>query len=187
MGTVTFGWAILILGPLMGCAGQGQLTDIDGRIAVDERRAANLRADLLQQETSLKKLAECTKWAETHALAARIDADAARALSDCALKDARFHACEAQQEKHKASGAGWGCLLGGGAALITGGALAPLALAGCGAGYVAGAATTQDCGASEPNCDLVTRDAVTSALKQEGLTQIPKEGPMPPWCAQFDF
>jgi hypothetical protein len=188
---------VAMIAPLLGGCGatalNGEATTrlnaLDVRIAVDERRAANLRADVLQQEASLRAQSACMSWAEGRARLARIDAEAAQALATCALRDAQFHRCEAEGSKHTAHGALIGCAIGGTAAtLLSFGTLAPAVLAGCAAGLAAGHVTKEDCPSVEPNCDATARAAVTIAMQREGLQSLSSQPEsMPPWCAAFGF
>lgn len=116
---------------------------IDNRIVADEKRAADLRAEVKQLEDVLQMQRTCIERQACWAQVARVNAAIASELAECNRKSANWFACEAERTRNKADGTGLGCLLGWGFAVATGGAVAPSIAIGCGLGAEHGASHTR--------------------------------------------
>src|SRR5262249_22138479 len=68
-----------------------------------------------------------------------------------------------------------GCLFGIGAAVLTGGAAAPLALGGCAGGLAMGSMSEDECGAA-PSCAMEEAQPLAPALARPELASIPACG-----------
>lgn len=107
---------------------------IDARVAADEKRATELRAEVKQLEDVLHMQRACLEHQACWGQVARVNAAIAAELAQCNLASANWFACDAERTRNKADGTGLGCLLGWGFAAATGGALAPSIAIGCGLG-----------------------------------------------------
>ncbi len=115
---------------------------IDGRVAADEKRAADLRAEVKQLERVLEMQQRCFVQQVCWVQVARVNAAIAAELSECNLASANWFACDAERTRNKADGTGLGCLLGWGVAVATGGSVAPSIAIGCGLGSKHGESNT---------------------------------------------
>jgi hypothetical protein len=165
-------------------------SELDLRVAVDERRAADLHADTLQLQYVLDAQRRCIAWQECRAQTSRIEAEVMAKLAACNMKTANWFACDAQRTKDTAEGAGLGCLLGWGFAIMTGGSAAPAVLIGCGAGAATGSSGSTGSCTTQPKpqpCGRMGPAFQTEALWAHGLTDMPVCGPMPEECAALNF
>lgn len=177
---------------LVGCGASLNVTRqerLELRIARDERRAAELRATVLRTAQLQALQQRCLAATECRAKVAAVDAHVARQLASCNASWATWEACDAARTKRTATGAGLGCLLGWGAAAVTGGAAAPLVVAGCGAGALVG----ND--GAEGSCTETSRPPVCSgmdtvykgtALRALGLDASPMCEPEPSECGRLN-
>lgn len=192
-------WCAAIIPVVTGCGAgtdrrlgqveQRQL-ELDLRVAVDERRAADLRADALQLQYVLEAQRRCIAWEECQARTSIINAEVMAKLAECNRNTANWYACDAQRTKNTAEGAGLGCLLGWGFAVATGGAAAPAVAIGCGTGAVAGNSGSTGSCTDHPRpkpCGKMEATFRTDALTTHGLTSMPVCGPMPEECASLNF
>lgn len=164
--------------------------ELDIRVAVDERRAADLRADTLQLQYVLDAQRRCIAWEECHARTSRIQAHVMAQLAQCNLNTANWYACDAQRTRNTAEGAGIGCLLGWGFAIATGGSAAPAIAIGCGAGAVNGESGTRGSCTTQPKpqpCGNLQFFFQQKALMASGLTAMPVCGAMPNECTELHF
>ncbi|MDC3985916.1 hypothetical protein [Polyangium jinanense] len=185
--------------PIFGCGAHvdrrlGQIeqrqSELDLRVAVDERRAADLRADTLQLQYVLDAQRRCIAWEECRAQTSRIRASIMANLAACNMNTANWFACDAQRTRNTAEGAGLGCLLGWVVAGVTGGAVAPAVLIGCGAGAATGSSGSTGSCTTQPKprpCGQMGAAFQSEALMREGLTAMPVCGPMPEECAALNF
>jgi hypothetical protein len=192
-------WRITIISVLAGCgAGTdrrlGQVeqrqSELDLRVAVDERRAADLRADTLQLQYVLEAQRRCIAWEGCRAQTTRIQAEIMAKLAECNKNTATWYACDAQRARNTADGVGLGCLLGWVAAGVTGGAVAPAVLIGCGTGAAAGDSGSTGSCTSQPRpkpCGRLGPAFEAEVLAAQGLTTMPVCGPMPEECASLNF
>ncbi|MCC6554193.1 MAG: hypothetical protein IT372_14400 [Polyangiaceae bacterium] len=192
-------WGMAVIPVLAGCgAGTdrrlGQIerrqSELDLRVAVDERRAADLRADAIQLQHVLETQRRCIAWEGCRAQTSRIQAEIMAKLAECNRNTANWYACDAQRTRNTAEGAGLGCLLGWGAAIVTGGAAAPAVLIGCGAGAAAGDSGSTGSCTSQPkpkSCGRLGPAFQAEVLAAQGLTVMPVCGPMPQECASLSF
>ena len=111
------------------------------------------------------------KTEQCRAESARLDADVALERAQCLQRRAEFGACIAANEARRAKGTSWGCLLGLGAAVATGGAAAPMALAGCGAGAALSAGGVQ---CSNPTCTVEPAILRSQVLAHHQLSAWPE-------------
>ncbi|NJK30960.1 MAG: hypothetical protein HC927_00350 [Deltaproteobacteria bacterium] len=145
-----------------------QAEQLDSRISELEREEARRQAKLTQLDTQIgeaeRKLAQAQEQARRASCKAeRVAAEAALAQQEatCGVQLAQFEACVARNESHTSKGTAVGCGLGILAGIVSGGALAPLALAGCAGGYAAGKMSEGECGRA-PTChvDLPERQRI---------------------------
>lgn len=184
---------------LVGCGARidkrlGQIeqrqSELDIRVAVDERRAADLRAETLQLQYVLDAQRRCIAWEECHARTSRLHAHVMAQLAQCNLNTANWYACDAQRTRNTAEGAGIGCLLGWGVAIATGGSAAPAIAIGCGAGAVSGESGTHGSCTTQPkpqSCGQLQFVFQQKALMAEGLMDMPACGVMPNECTELRF
>lgn len=185
-----------VLGMLV-CIGCGQNTDqrlaqvkkrqsdINERITADEKRAAELRSEVKQLEQTVDLERLCLErqacWTQT----ARVHAFIAKELAECNRNSANWFACDAERTRNKADGAGLGCLVGWGFAVLSGGSAAPAIAIGCGLGAKRGESNTVgDCmQQSRPESCGARQVAFTeAALASLQLTTMPTCEPVPPEC-----
>jgi hypothetical protein len=127
--------------------------------------AAEVRAGEAQREAA---------FSECRAQVAGLEADAAAAAADCARQVAAYSMCRAENEARAAKGGFWGCLGGIGAAVLSAGAAAPLALGGCGIGMALGSASASECD-DVPAC-AANPDHVSPVLRARELEVVPMCG-----------
>jgi hypothetical protein len=192
-------WGAAILPVLAGCSAGtdrrlGQVeqrqSELDLRVAVDERRAADLRADALQLQYLLEAQRRCVAWEECHARFTRIQAEITAKLAECNKNSAIWYACDARRARDTAADAGLGCLFGWVVAGVTGGAAAPAVVIGCGAGAAAGDSGSKGPCTSQPKpkpCGNLGRVFEVEALAVLGLPSTPDCGEMPEECALLNF
>lgn len=190
---------VAMLWELGGCGARtnqrlGQIeqrqSELDIRVAVEERRAADLRADTLQLQYMLDAQRRCIAWEECRARTSRIHANVMVQLAQCNMNTANWYACDAQRTRNTAEGAGIGCLLGWGVAIATGGSAAPAIAIGCGAGAVSGESGTRGLCTSQPkpqSCGNLQFFFQQKALMAEGLMDMPVCGAMPNECTELRF
>ncbi|HVJ17584.1 MAG TPA: hypothetical protein VM686_19305 [Polyangiaceae bacterium] len=192
-------WGMFIISVLVGCSAQmdrrlGQVeqrqSELDLRVAEDERRAADLRADTLQLQHLLDAQRRCIAWQECRARTSRIQATIMAKLASCNMNTAHWFACGAQRTRNTAEGAGLGCLLGWVVASVTGGSAAPAVLIGCGAGAATGSSGSTGSCTTQPKpqpCGRIAPAFRSEALMLEGLTTMPDCGRMPTECVALNF
>jgi len=192
-------WGAAIIPVLAGCGtgtdrrlGQVEQrqVELDLRVAVDERRAADLRADTLQLQYVLEAQRRCIAWEGCRAQVSRINAEVMGKLAECNKNTANWYACDAQRTRNTAEGAGLGCLLGWGFAVATGGTAAPAVLIGCGTGAAAGDSGSTGSCTSQPKpkpCGRLGPAFEAEVLASQGLITTPVCGPMPEECASLNF
>jgi len=106
------------------------------------------------------------------AFTASIDAEVSATAADCMAKRSKFAQCEANNHAHTAEGGVLGCLAGLGAAVVTGGAAAPLTVIGCGGGAALGHASGSECG-PDPVCTPDRTILTREALGRRGISAMP--------------
>lgn len=192
-------WGTAIIPAGIGCSAGtdrrlGQVeqrqAELDLRVAIDERRAADLRADTLQLQNVLEAQRRCIAWEGCLAQVSRINAEVMAKLAECNKNTANWYACDAQRTRNTAEGAGLGCLLGWGFAVATGGAAAPAVLIGCGAGAATGDSGSTGSCTNRPKprpCGQMGLTFQSEVLASQGLTTMPVCGPMPEECASLNF
>lgn len=102
---------------------------------------------------------------------AKFDAGAYFAVAACMSRSAAHQACLAGKAKARGKSSLWGCLLGIGAAALTAGSAAPIALGGCGLGLAAGP-TDSECGEA-PECSTELDDYRKDVLSTHRLDGVP--------------
>jgi len=159
--------AALLWTAIGGCrsvATQGDVDQLSKEVAVLEKKRDDRRAELRQ-------LLEETKTQECRATRAKVEAKVIVRRVECVKEQAKYESCIAKNQA-RTSGSGFlGCLLGLGAAALTGGAATPYAVAGCAGGIVAGGVTEKKCG-SPPACVKTFNVIEKEVLQQEGLESI---------------
>ena len=189
--SLTFVWGMVLVS---GCARstdqrlahvQKRQTAIHERIAADEKRATELRAEVKQLEQTVDVERRCLERQECWTQLARVNAFVAKELAECNRNSANWFACDAERVRNKASGTGLGCLVGWGFALMTGGSAAPAIAIGCGLGAEHGESNTVgDCmHQSRPIPCGARQEAFTAAaLASLQLASLPTCDPMPLEC-----
>ena len=167
---------VLFASTTVACAGGAGGVPIDSL----ERHIAELRAEQQRRQGELQEIRTqidaATKEQEREkcrALGARLDAEVALRKAQCIGQRASYAECLSKSDTRKTGGGLLGCLAGVGLAVATGGAAAPLTLAGCGGGYLLGAATANDCGAN-PVCTPDDDALRPEVLAAENLTEWPQ-------------
>lgn len=164
--------AVLVLG---ACAPLEQQRRLD-RLEVEERerraRLAELQTQIDESVALAAQAARRAQVAQCQARGAEIEAQVALASASCYEQIAEAKACDAANAKHKGDSTLLGCGLGVFAAVVSGGSLSGLALAGCGGGYVMGEATTTTCNEA-PVCLGEAERWFEQAAAAKGLTGLP--------------
>ena len=156
---------------------------IDGRVAADEKRAAELRTEVKQFEKVLEMQQRCFERQACWVQVARANAAIAAHYAECNLKTANWFACEAERTRNKADSTGLGCLLGWGVAVATGGSMAPSIAVGCGLGAKRAEMQSVCANMARPmECGQFRNIHMTLALAPMGLSEMPTCEPMPIEC-----
>jgi PDZ domain len=168
--------AVVAGGVLTACAGPtasqcGALEAVRAELAFDEPRLVLVRAELAASEDKAARAKSKAEFEGCRATQASIQAEATIAVADCQRRSAEYAQCEARNESRTAETGVGGCVLGIFAAIVTGGAAAPLAAGGCAAGAVVGAARADDCPAAGCNADPAI--AFNAAVARHGLMVFP--------------
>ena len=144
-----------------------------------ESRVAALRQEQQQREVQLYQLAQEEALARRQLEFDRCQAEVASVVAEAAIDKAQclgarseFAECQSAGSAHRSHFSLGGVLLGIGAAVVTGGAAAPLAAAGLGAGMLAGKATGKDCGPG-PVCTPDDQVVLQQAMAKKGWSAIP--------------
>jgi hypothetical protein len=152
---------------------------LGNRVAELKRERQELLAQNAAARSEFAALRQEVQWArqeqarsQCKAQVARIEAQAVVAQTQCLKDHAEHTECLARNEAGTAKSGLFGCMLGLGAAVISGGAAAPLTLAGCGGGVVMGATSETDCPRA-PACTLAIPVIEAAVLAEQGLTQKP--------------
>ncbi len=106
--------AILVLGlSTVACAGNtdGQLASLEFRqqrieheTRLDERRAAEIRAEVLRQRRRLVLVSACIEYSKCEAQRAKLESEVQRRLALCNADVAKWEACRANRMKRAAGG-----------------------------------------------------------------------------------
>lgn len=137
---------------------QQTLRLIETRIAIEESEA---RAKAAQVEEARSK---CL------ATNAKIHAQVSLGEARCLEARAAHQQCRATGERTRSDGTLVGCMLGLGAAALSGGAAAPWALGGCAAGRVGSEASVASC--TKPKCSSRRSRIRKRVLRRNGLTEL---------------
>ncbi len=158
----------------LGCGSSAAEGRVEQSLA---QRVAALRSEQQLRQTELAavrtQIVQAQHALERHrceAQRAEIGSAVAVARADCLGQRAQFFACGAGNAERRSSSGFWGCLLGLGAAVVTGGAAAPMTLAGCGIGRESASAT--DCGV-DPVCTPDPAVLEARMLATRGLSALP--------------
>lgn len=152
----------LVLALLVSCgcatAKAKQAATLDTRLAKLEaeeqrrtQRLSALESEIEAAEVTLAAAQDQARLAQCRAQRAVIEAELTEAAARCGAQIAEHEVCLARNEAKVSKGAAVGCGLGILSAVVTGGATAPLAVAGCTGGAVVGKARSRACGAA-PGC-----------------------------------
>lgn len=136
----------------------------------EELEATTAELARFQFETKLAE-AEAAR-SRCKAEVARIDAETKIRQAQCAGALAKYAACDAKNSARTAKSGMWGCMLGVAAGVLSGGSLAPITLAGCGGGALAGGASGEECGELPRCADSVAR-VEAEVLREAGLEEKP--------------
>lgn len=166
---------VLGLLALSACSSTGLEYRLSKLEAEEVRRRETL--DELEQQIAMAEVrADYAKayagYQECKAARASISAEVKVQRALCAQEMAGHAQCVAENEKKTSKGAAAGCLVGIGLAAITGGAAAPVALAGCAGGAAIGSATRSKCG-EVPRCVSYINSMEPIVLAQMGLSEKP--------------
>ncbi|PRP92601.1 hypothetical protein ENSA5_47820 [Enhygromyxa salina] len=151
---------LLALAASVGCTASKtrEAAALDKRIAKLEQeetrrstKLAELEGEIEVAERSLDRAVAEARRAECRAQKAIVEAKVTEAAAACGAQIAQHEACLARNDARVSKGAALGCGLGILSAVVSGGATAPLAIAGCAGGAVAGKATASSCGRA-PAC-----------------------------------
>ena len=144
---------------------------LEGRVAAlrqEQTQRENEIAALQRQEEQARRLLETRRC---EALVAALKSEVAIGRAECLEARSQFAACEANNSAHTAHGGFWGAVAGLAASVVTGGAAAPLVLAGMGAGLASGKATGDNC--SSPVCTPDDQYLRAQVLARHGASDIP--------------
>ena len=133
-------------------------------VQLDKERLA-LRLEI-QEARAAAERSRC------EALVSQMDAEVIVTRVECVKAQAEYSECNAENSARTADHGFWGCVLGLGAAVVTGGAAAPLTLAGCGGGLVVATASEETCG-SPPQCTQQFNDIRATVLAKRRLARMP--------------
>lgn len=114
-----------------------------------EQQQRQVELDHIRQEIMAARAEQLRQ--QCHTFEAQLLSDVAVHKADCLRTRAEFAQCVADNSAHTSKGGMLGCVAGLAAGVITGGAAAPLALAGCGGGLLLGRGTEKACG-ENPVC-----------------------------------
>ncbi|HZI08382.1 MAG TPA: hypothetical protein VEZ71_30465 [Archangium sp.] len=167
--------AVLFLSACTAAREAQLATSIQTLTELQQQRQAELDAttaelDRLRLET--KKAEAAAQRSRCEAWVARIDAVIQVRQARCVEQIAGYSACSAKNSARTAKAGFWGCMLGVTAGVLSGGSLAPFALAGCGGGALAGGASVKECG-EPPKCTESFEQIQEQVLRAEGLESRP--------------
>jgi hypothetical protein len=144
------------------------------------RRVDELRVEQQQRQAELDRIEQEIAAARTEQQRQQCRAISAQLLSEVAIQRAQclatrsdYAQCVAENEANKSKSGMVGCLVGLGAAVVTGGAAAPLTLTGCGGGLLVGDGNAKECGPS-PVCTPDPTVLGATVLSAHGLTSWPQ-------------
>lgn len=108
-------------------------------------RLQRIQAQIVDSEHRAEYARQQAAYQQCRASAAAIDADISLRKATCANRVAEHYQCLATEERGVTDKAVGGCVLGLFAGWLSGGALAPWALGGCGVGYATGESGRDHC------------------------------------------
>lgn len=167
-----------VLTALLGaCAGTGQIqADIDrlkARQEVERQRLDQIQEEVRTAEARALIAKQEAEFQDCRAQLAAIRSEVALSQASCMKRLATHMQCSADVAKRKGNATLLGCLAGIGVAALTSGAATPIALAGCGAGKLAGPLAEQ-CG-EQRDCPAIN-ELFTAALSARGHRELPSCG-----------
>lgn len=133
---------------------------------------AHLKAEKKALEAEIQEAQAAVEKSRCEALVAQVDAEVIVARVECLKSQSEYAECNASNSAKTSGGGFWGCVLGMGAAVFTGGAALPLTAAGCAGGTALGAASQVECGAP-PTCTEQFNEIQGAVLSRHGLSQRP--------------
>jgi S1-C subfamily serine protease len=162
-----------------GCGGatpglRGDVAELRALHAQEQVKLDAIRAEISAAEVRAGEAQREAAFSECRAQVAGVEAAVAGAAAECARRVAAYNACRAENEARAAKSGLLGCVFGIGAAALSGGAAAPLALSGCGLGVAVGSASASECD-EVPSC-ATEPDHVTPILQERGLEVVPMCG-----------
>jgi multidrug efflux pump subunit AcrA (membrane-fusion protein) len=148
-----------------------------------ETRVAALRQEQTRREAEIAALAQQEEQArrileqrQCEAIVAGLTSEIAVKRAECLESRSDYAACLAKNEAHSSNSGLLGALAGLAASVVTGGAAAPLVLAGAGVGYAGGKVSSSDCGGS-PVCTPDEQVLRQDVLSSHHLPGTPTCGP----------
>src|SRR6476646_5433050 len=147
MRTAAVVWVVL-LAAACGGASQGLRDDIASlrrQQTAERARLDAVRGQIASANAEADRARENAQFEQCRSVVARLDAQVQVTRATCMAEIASERECAAGNSAHTAGATAIGCVVGIGLSVITAGAAAPLGLAGCAAGYVAGAASPDAC------------------------------------------
>src|SRR5581483_4894415 len=156
----------------LGCGAgmEAECRDVGVGLQVQKQRLEVVKREIVESERQAAEARRQAQFQECRAVVASIKADATIAVAKCEEEHAVVQKCHAQNEAHTANSSILGCVGGILVAGATAGAGLPIALAGCGAGYVVGSNTTDDCPTS--TCSHDPGLALAAAAKKQNRTSL---------------
>lgn len=140
------------------------------RLEADVARLETVRAD---RRRELDKILAEVRTQQCRSQRAKIDAEVVVRRVTCLKEQATYESCVARNQARASKSGFLGCLLGLGAAVASGGAAAPYALAGCASGAAVGAAIARECG-TPPACLAGFNLIQQQVLREAGLAEAPR-------------
>jgi hypothetical protein len=156
---------------LLALAGCGpSLSALDATERAQHQRIEQLDAQIKADEARADRAKARADYESCKAQTALIMASAASKVAKCNEAQARASECNAKNESTTADSGLAGCALGFLVTAVTAGA-GSWALAGCGAGLLAGHAAEKDC--TPAACDASPNGAIEAALHDHGASMLP--------------
>jgi hypothetical protein len=142
---------------------------------------AHLNAEKEALKVEIQQARAAAEKSRCDALVAQIDAEVIVTRAQCLKNQSDYAECNARNSEKASNGGFWGCVLGMGVAVVTGGAGLPLTAAGCAGGRAVGEASQVACGAP-PTCTEQFNEIEVMVLANHGLSRRPvcQQLPMQP-------
>jgi hypothetical protein len=135
-----------------------------------ESELARLRMEAQTLKLEVQEARAEAERSRCEALEAQINAEVIVTRVECLKAQSEYAECDAKNSAKTSNGGLFGCVLGLGAAALTGGAALPLTAAGCAGGAAVGASSQVECG-ERPTCTEQFDQIEATVLSKHGLTQ----------------